>query len=242
MGGKSTRSFSGSLSPDDLQRQILRSYFIMRVGIAAIGLGFPFLLLVGGLAMHIPAQGSISAYYHATNAAGHSMRDWFVGILFAASISLGLYRGFSRAEDLLLDAAAILGVGVAVFPMPWLSDPGVEIFGLPLHYICAVSFFVSIGFVCWFCADDTLSLIKDPARQTMLKATYRTIAIVMPGSMLAAWGLNTILRTGEAIFWVETAGILAFGVYWMLKGFELRETAADEKAALGMLRQNEGVL
>jgi len=47
------------------------------------------------------------------------MRSWFVGLLFAVSISQGLYRGFSSTEDYLLDGAALFGVGIAPFHMSW---------------------------------------------------------------------------------------------------------------------------
>jgi hypothetical protein len=81
-------------------------------------------LLIGELVFGICAQGSISAYYHAVGPSLSAwyvaiLRTWFVGTLFSVSIILGLYRGYSRTEDRLLDVAAILGVGIAVFPMSW---------------------------------------------------------------------------------------------------------------------------
>ena len=45
-----------------------------------------------------------------------------------------------------------------------------------------------------------------------------------------------------ATFWVETAGILAFGAYWFVKGVELKHTAADQKAAGGKLRLRSGIV
>lgn len=247
------RSFSGSLENNDLQTHILRSYLIMRAGIAVIGISLPFVLLFGGMAADICAQNSMSAYYHAAGTYGGSMRNWFVGPLFAISISLGLYRGYSRVEDYLLDAAAVLGVGIAVFPMDW--DPaklsgcgvpgsvlhvGVKVFGFPLHAVCAISFFLCIALVCWFCADDTLHLEPSETRRQALKVMYRGIAIVMPASMFVAWWLNTGLRTNKAVFWAEATGVCAFGAYWLLKGLELNRTAADQKAATGRLRLRSG--
>lgn len=253
MAGDNGRSFSGSLGREELRQHILRSYFIMRVGIAIIGLAFPLVLLIGGLIAHVCAQPSMSAYYYAVGTTGLSMRNWFVGLLFAVSISLGLYRGFSLTEDRLLDAAAILGIGIAIFPTDWnpsqmtgcgvagsVPHVGVRIFGLPVHGICAIGFFLAIALVCWFCADDTLSLVHSPARRRILKRTYRTIALLMPTAMFAAWGLNTLWGTTKAVFWSEAVGIFAFGTYWLLKGFELNRTAADLKAAMGRLRQHQG--
>jgi hypothetical protein len=246
-------SFSGSLSSVELQNHVLRSYFLMRIGIAIIGIAFPFVLLFGGLIVHICPQDSMSAYYHAIGEGGASMRNWFVGLLFAVSISLGLYRGYSRVEDRLLDAAGFLGVGIAIFPMSWspLVDSacgravgvpyrGVRIGPWPLHDILAFAFFICIAFVCWFCADDTLCLVPSPARRRQLRVVYRVIALLMPTTMFAAWGINTIWGTSWAVFWAEAAGVVVFGVYWLIKGLELRHTAADLDAAQGKLRQNEG--
>ncbi len=255
MDRKTAGSFSGSLESDELRQHVLRSYLVMRAGIAIIGIAFPLLLLFGGIALQICPQDSMSAYYHAAGPGGGSMRNWFVGLLFAVSISLGLYRGFSRVEDRLLDAAALLGIGIAIFPMGWdpakLSGCGVPgsiphtaatLFGVPLHYLCAISFFLCISLVCWFCADDTLHLEPSETRRRMLKRMYRGIAIAMPASMFAAWGLNSSLHTHKAVFWAEAAGIFAFGAYWFLKGIELNRTAADLRAARGELRLRSGIV
>lgn len=238
-------SFTGSLSSQDLERHILRSYFMMRAGIALIGLAFPFLLLFGGMFEKICPQSSMSAYYHAIGPGQGSMRNWFVGLLFSVSIALGLYRGFSRIEDRLLDAAALLGIGIAVFPMPWTASNvcgalgtatynSVDVAGYSVHDICSFSFFVCIAFVCWFCADDTLPLVGNPTLRHSLKATYRTIAVLMPTMAFLAWGLT------RKRFWAECTAVVAFGVYWLLKGLELNHTGADLEAALGKLMLNNG--
>jgi len=230
------RSASGFLSGADLQKHIVRSYFMMRVGLGVIGIGFPFLLLLGGLAIGIAAQGSISAYYFATSPDGASMRNWFVGLLFMVAISLGLYQGFSIGEDILLDAAAVFGVGIAIFPTPWPGTQTAMLFGIPVHILCAVTFFLCIAFVCWFYADDTLSLIHNAARRKGLKIVYRTISMLMPASMIVAW----VVGKGYGVFWAEAAGIFSFGAYWLVKSYELRTTEADKRAIAGRLEQNYG--
>lgn len=230
------RSFSGSLASEDLQRHVLQTYFIMRMGIAVIGIAFPLILLIGGSIEGISPQPAMSDYYYAVGPGGASMRDWFVGLQFAISIVLGLYRGFSRTEDLLLDAAAVLGIGVAIVP----PQSGVTLFSLPVHDICAVVFFIVIALISLFCADDTLSLVESPTRRRMLRVTYRVLGVLMPAAMFIAWGLNTLLGTSTAVFWAEAAGVFAFGAYWLAKGIELNGTAADLRAASGTLRLNQG--
>jgi len=89
------------------------------------------------------------------------------------------------------------------------------------HGFCAIGLFLSIAFVALFCADDTLDLIYDtdipnPAQViARLKALYRLIGVAMIASVLLAYILNTVWKTEFRLFWVETAGILSFGTYWL---------------------------
>lgn len=240
-----SRLFSDTdLAPEELQRHILSTYMNIRVGIAVIGIVFPFFLwLVGHVYARLPLQGSMSAYYHAVGSEGRSMRDWFVGLLFVVGIFLYLYKGFGRAENWALNIGGVLAVGVAVFPMPW-DTPST--YWITRHGFCAIGLFLCIAFVALFCADDTLDLIYDtdirnPAQViARLKLLYRLIGLVMIVSMLVAYICNTVLRTEFRTFWVEAAGIVSFGTYWLLKGWELRRTAAELKTVRAQLKKTDG--
>jgi hypothetical protein len=234
------------LAPEELQQHILSTYVNIRVGIAVIGILFPFILWLGGsLYAHLPLQCSMSAYYHAVGYEGRSMRDWFVGLLFVVGIFLYLYKGFSRAEDWALNIGGVLAVGVAVFPMPLetASSPWIT-----LHGFCAIGLFLSIAFVALFCADDTLELVKDttvpnPAQViARLKLLYKLIGAAMILSMLAAYILNTVFKTEFRTFWVEAAGILSFGTYWLVKSWELRTTALELKTVRAQVRRVGGMV
>jgi hypothetical protein len=229
------------LAPEELQRHILSTYMNMRRGIAAIGIVFPFLLWLGGhFYARLPLQPSMSAYYHATGFECRSMRDWFVGLLFLEGISLFLYRGFGRSENWALNIAGFLAVGVAIFP----EEPSKS--WLALHGFCAIGLFLCIAFVALFCADNTLDLINktnfpNPAKAiARLKLAYKLIGSAMITSMLVAYILNTVLKTGFMKFWVEAAGILSFGVYWLIKSWELRRTAADLKTFRAQTKKSGG--
>lgn len=233
-------------APQELQRHFLKTYMNIRLGVAFIGIVFPFLLWFGGqIYVRIPLQASMSAYYHAAGYAGRSMRDWFVGLLFAVGIFLYLYKGFSRAENWALNVGGALAVGVAIFPMPWNTHSTTW---LTLHGFCAIGVFLCIAFVALFCADETLGLIydtdiRDPARViARLKFWYRLIGLAMIASMLVAYFLNTVLRTEFRVFWVETAGILSFAAYWLLKSWELGRTAAEMKTARAEVKKMDGKL
>ena len=76
------------MSKEKLAQHIVQSYLFLRIGMAAIGLAFPVLLLaIGGLNGEA-IQPSISHYYHT------SVRDIFVGSLCAIGAFLVLYKGY----------------------------------------------------------------------------------------------------------------------------------------------------
>ena len=94
-----------------------------------------------------------------------TMRSWFVGLLFAIGTLLYVNQGHSRKEDLALNLAGLLAVGVALVPMSW--DCYHHSFSP--HGFCAVSFFLCIAFVSAICSRDTLVLIKDPKVRAIIR-------------------------------------------------------------------------
>jgi hypothetical protein len=217
-----------------LEEHVLATYFTLRVGIAVIAALFPLLLWLGGrLYAGLPLQESMSAYYHAAND-GKSMRDWFVGILFAVGVFLYLYKGFSNKENYALNLAGIMAVGVAIFPKEWNCGENCSTYSL--HGVCAVLFFLCIAFVCVRCSPDTLRLIEDEKIRAYFRRLYKTLAAVMLASPLIAFLLNALLRQYSAlIFYVEMTGIFAFAAYWLTKSKELSLTQAEKKALRGEL-------
>ena len=225
------------LGPEQLQRHIISTYLDLRRGIAIIGIVFPFFLWIGGrIYAGLPLRASMSAYYYTP------LRDWFVGLLFATGTFLVLYKGFSYAEDWALNIGGVLAVGVAIFPMP--SEEGKE--WITRHGFCAVGLFLCIAFVALFCAGDTLDLIKDttiPNPDNVisgLRKLYKGLGVGMIVAIAAAYLLNTAFKTGHSTFWVEAAGILFFGVYWLVKSWELRRTEAELKTVRGETRKVRG--
>ena len=86
----------------ELQAHMVGTYHNLRVGIGVIGLALPVLLWLGGKFLDgMPLRGSMSAYYYSP-----TMRNVFVGILFAIGVGLYLYKGFSTKENWALNAAA----------------------------------------------------------------------------------------------------------------------------------------
>jgi len=145
------------------------------------------------------------------------MRNWFVGLLFATGALLFVNQGHSRKEDLVLNLAGLLAVGIALVPMPW------DCYRHPfsLHGFCAVSFFVCIAFVSAICSRDTLDLIRDPKVRARYRKTYLGLAVLMLVSPIAAYVFNFITSQRSPVYWAELFGIYAFAGYWCVKTKEM---------------------
>ena len=219
-------------SASGLQLHFQSTYHSLRLGIAAIGVALPLLLwLGGGIISSVPLQGSMSAYYHT------SWRDVFVGGLCAVGAALYLYKGFSSAENWVLNAAGALAVCVAIFPTRSGTDWTVVNY---VHVASAVLFFLCLAYISLFRASDTLSLIRDTSRAEMLQRVYRTLGGVMVGSpvvaLAVAWFFRSPTGATSNVFFLEAFGVWAFGAYWLVKTFELKQTSADRAAAEGILQ------
>ena len=94
--GMSSSFRNEDLSSAALKKHVLSTYFSLRVGIVVIAVAFPVLLATGGyFYVGVGLLDSMSAYYHVT-CEGRSMRDWFVGLLFAVGVFLYLYKGTAQ--------------------------------------------------------------------------------------------------------------------------------------------------
>jgi hypothetical membrane protein len=247
----------------DIQKQMMATFLSLRVGVGVIGILFPLVLRCGGNVAGIHLADSMSAYYHANRDCidpqrpeDHAlcsalplptgegpMRNWFVGTLFAVGVCLYLIKGFSRWENIFLTIAGIFAVCVAVFPMPW---SGGKVAGFPMHYVSAVTFFISIAFVCMFCSGKTLKFVPDiPNRDKVIaryKFLYRVLAISMVLSPIAAYAFSEFTGPNRGVFWAEAFGILAFGIYWLLKTKELSLSDVERRALKGEVNMNISTL
>lgn len=234
----------------NLRNQIVATYKTLRIGIAVLAFVFPPLLWFGGsLLQHLPLADSMSEYYHYHPQAQDNgqpdegrpggqgvMRNEFVGILFAVGAILIVYQGYTRLEDYALNLAGVLALGIALFPMapPFDKSDG----SFSRHGICAVSFFLCIGYVCIFRASDTLQLVHDPVLRQRYRRAYLILGIAMVASPVLAYVLISHSPVGNktAIYFVELAGIYVFATYWVVKSHEVSKTDSDMKAALGKLK------
>ena len=146
-----------------------------------------------------------------------TMRNWFVGLLFAIGTLLFVNQGHSGKEDVALSVAGLLAAGTALIPMPW----NCYNHSFSLHGFCAISFFLCIAFVSAICSRDTLALIKDPKVRARYRNTYVLLSLAMIASPIAAYAFNFITSQHSYVFWAELFGIYAFAAYWCVKTKEM---------------------
>jgi len=223
------------MATKDLSKQVSATYQMLRRGLAVLAFGFPLILPIGAYVIAgLPLAKSLSAYYHLSDPLHPEllgvMRNAFVGILFGVSGFLLAYQGYSKLEDYALNAAGILAIGVAIFPMAW--PPVADDHTFSLHGACAILFFVAIAYVCIFRAGDTLPLIKDETLRKKYKRMYQVLGWLMVILPAAAWIVSGL----QSELFVEAAGIYVFATYWVVKSREVSRTNLDQRAARGSVR------
>lgn len=214
--------------PDPLS--VTTSYMIMRNGIGALGLALPVVLIVGGGFDSV--QASLSAYYHfsptrqAEYGAG-TMRDAFVGMLFAIGAFLFFYRGHSFQEDMALNIAGICAVLIALLPMDWPVRVATPVsLTACIHSASAILFFVVIAYVCIFRARDTLLIVKSHRRRRAFKRLYLILGILMLATPASVLALKVVApdRSSRSTLWIEVVGVVVFASFWLIKSFEIRSS------------------
>jgi len=221
------------------QKSMRATFLSLRMGVGVLGILFPLILWGGGKIAGFPLRESMSAYYHASFACpvpaapsksescppgGGTMRNAFVGILFAVGAAMYFYKGFSIWENFALNLAGISAICVAIFPMPWTAEKPQW---LSMHFFSAMMFFVCIAFVCTFCSEKTLQFASFPGgaatRRNFYRSLYGALALI----------INRWTNQRSKTFWIETFGIVAFGVFWLVKTVELSSSGLETDSLQG---------
>lgn len=210
----------------DFAATITDTYFALRIGLAAMAAALPLILWWGGkLVYDLPLQVSMSAYYLTP------MRNWFVGILFAAAACLYVYKGLSDREDWLLNIAAVFAVLIAVNPVDW--QPSFLPDGIRPHDLAAFGFFGMITLACWLCQRDSIDLnLIPPEDQRMYRAKYAVLGVLLVALPAVAIALRHQLS--DYTFWAELASIWTFAYYWFTKSGELKQLLEREVKQHGL--------
>lgn len=169
---------------------------------------------------------SISDSYHQ----GGWARDVFVGFLFAIGSFLLAYNGSSAWEMIFCKIAAFAALGVAMFPCG--CGGHVEIIPYVHYTSAAVMFSVLAG----LCAIFYHRARKKGRREAIWRAyIYATCAVIIVASMVVLAldnfaGHFISARVDRLVFYGERAGLMAFGVSWLVASRALPVlTAKDER-------------
>jgi hypothetical protein len=218
-------------------------YLALRRLIGIIGVAFPFVLLIAKVIQEpgsIP--GSISDYYYATDLT----RSILVGALCAIGFFLSTYRGYDK-DYIPVRMAALFAVGVAFFPtIPANPTSFNNVIGI-FHGIFAGLMFLSLAYISYFLFTKTnkyqtiseaynaaapatrgrnLYVGLSTRRKRQRNVVYRTCGIIMAVAMLLIYPLTHWIHVPQAMYWLETIIVVAFGISWLVKG----ETILKDKA------------
>ncbi|MEO8530612.1 MAG: hypothetical protein ABI459_05280 [Deltaproteobacteria bacterium] len=223
---------------EEISNELVKSFILVRRAIGVLGLFLPCALITIGFGVDGAIQPSISAMYHT------SAGDVLVGTMIAISVFLWSYVGYRRQpgevlSDRLVSRLAALGAaGVALIPvsaplghaarMPvpllnrWLSNGITDV----MHYASAILFFLCL---------TLFSLVlfrRGPVNDTDKRRAnliYLACGLVLAASLALMIGyiiykatlpmdVAEDLATKPFLFIVETAGVFAFGISWLVKG------------------------
>lgn len=193
---------------------LVRSFVFLRRGVGLLGMGLPFVLIVGNLLIGDGLLYSVSGYYHS------DLRDIYVGGMCAVGVFLLFYRGYERTDRIASIIAGIAAIGAALFP---LAPPGPvtdnqQIVGV-LHVVFAVVLFGTFAYFCLFEFRKTGGLGPTMRKLKRNKVFLVSGVIIVVCMVLAVASLLLpVLDEGRPILWLEAIATVAFGVAWLTKG------------------------
>jgi hypothetical protein len=183
--------------------------------------------------------GSISESYYA----GDLARGVFVGFLYAVGSFFLAYTGESLCEKWLSKIAGFAAVGIAMFPCGCSSDSGITCqkyiggSNFPdhpfLHYLCAGIMF---GVLAVFCVNFYRRAVKKKHMEAKRRSViYGVCSAVIVGSITImlldkkAFHWSDMPMWKDITFWCEYAGLMGFGVSWLVKSHILPGISSQEE-------------
>jgi hypothetical protein len=217
------------------KNELVYNYKKLRAAIGWLGISLPITTGLGAwLFFQTKLQGSISSYYYT------GMRDVFVGTLWAIGFFLVAYKGYTRSENWLGNVACVFAVLISIFPTrPEANASAVAMRIGYVHTGSAACFFAILAvFAFQFTRTDQPLAALSPEKRNRNRV-YRVC-----GSLLAVcivlMALTVILPSSfmdrlaafRPIYVLETVGILAFGVSWLVKGEAILGDKPDSVSTL----------
>ena len=194
---------------------IVETYFTLRLVIAGAAILLPAALLAWvAIDPGLQMMDSISAFYYTP------ARSLFVGTLVAIGVALVAYRGYTRGENLLLNAAGALAIVAALFPTVDPAVPG-QTPASVIHAVAAVAFFVLAALSIFFYGDETVGALPNAQLRRRYHRIYRVLTALVLVLPLCALVVSWLVDSGAALFAVEAVTLLAFAAFWLVKTHEL---------------------
>ncbi len=211
--------------PTNREESLLSSYLAMRRLIGVLGILLPLIVVVGGLIQHEPIiQHSISGYYY-TN-----MRDFFVGLLSGVALFLISYKGYEKIDDFTTKMSGVCALGMILFPTAMYSEHVIRVGILQMdnhvsefiHLFFSALFFLSLSYnsIFLFTRRHPGVMGREKKRRNVI---YRVCGIIMLLSIVCISVYTYALKgTWVSQFYpvllLESIGLFAFGVSWIVKG------------------------
>ncbi|MCE7734765.1 MAG: DUF998 domain-containing protein [Candidatus Heimdallarchaeota archaeon] len=197
------------------QEKILISQKKLKLIVGGMGVGLPTALFLGNFYIHNVEQilGSISSYYHS------SMRDVFVGVLFAVGVFMIAYEGYSAGDRLLSTLGGSLAIVVALFPTTPSGDTR-DTIGT-IHLVAAAGFFLILGIFCMFLFTKSDSEIPKTGRKKIRNFIYYLCGLSLFASLILLILTESSIMDKpieDSTFWLEYIANTAFGTAWLIKG------------------------
>jgi hypothetical protein len=198
----------------------------LRLGIGAVGIALPIVLVVGHLVVtrRLTLLDSLSGYYHT------GMRDIFVGALCAIGVFLISYR-YRRPDDALSTVAGALAIAVALFPTtvgaPAGTTSGTDRTVGVVHQVAAAALFLLLAVFCLFLFTRPDRAGVPPSRSA--NRVYRACGLLILAAIGLALASTTlpadVRHTLKPVLWCETVAVFAFGAAWVAKSDALFRSA-----------------
>ncbi len=223
---------SGKIQEQD--NHLVLSFLAVRKCLGLLGLALPVALFLGAHLLHQPVEPSISGFYYTP------MSDVFVGALAAIGVFLSSYKGYDKrpgewiSDRLIARTAGLAAIAVALmptFPRGPVSCTLVQCLvgvktAATLHYAAAILFFSMLAVFClWMFPKSAPHHPRSPQKRRRNRIYYgcgAVLLVAMVGILLYFAALPHAMQIRLDgylyLFWLETLGIWAFGISWLVKG------------------------
>ncbi len=210
-------------------KTLVFSYIEHRLTIGLLGTTLPIVAAIGAaIFWGTGIQSSVSKYYHTGTG------DYFVGVLFAISLLLMSYVGYTDDENAFLsdnavaNLAGIFGLCTALVPTTPVGyvSGAAKIAGY-FHLGFAAAFFISLIYFCLALFPKTKGgkPVEEGSMKEKRNKIFKMCGYTMIGCMLLVVvyflfedGFLSFLKKYNPIFWLEAIMVMIFGYSWLIKG------------------------